>query len=92
MGLLNNQLRRFDKPQCFFYQNNKCNVGKKHCINCSLKVEQIDGMDNVKDYLSFVTARNLNNKNFWFAFMAFVLSFLTLLLNISEVLVNKPKQ
>jgi hypothetical protein len=91
MEFLKKQLKRFDKKECFFYQNNKCIVGKSHCINCNLTIKRIDGIDSTKDYLSIITAKNLNNKNFWFSLFAFIFSFITLILKVLETIVSKPK-
>lgn len=74
----------FDKKTCYFYQSNKCILAKKSCIGCNLCIKRIEGIDSPKDYLSFVTTRNLNNRTFWFSLVALIVSIILLILKVNE--------
>ena len=90
MGLLKTILKKFDKKTCYFFQDHKCLLSKSNCIACSICIKKINGIDSPKDYLNIVTTKNINSRNFWFAFLAFIMSALTLFIKVYEMMF--PKQ
>lgn len=89
MELMRHILKISNKKSCYFFQRNKCILSRNSCIFCNLKIQKINGVDKTEYYLSFVTTRNMNNRNFYFALFAFLFSLITLIIKLVEVM--KPE-
>lgn len=91
MELMKPILKKFDNRKCYFYQNYKCALSKSNCILCSTSVKKIEGITENKDYLNFVTTRNSSGRAYTLALISLVLSVVTLLIKLVEI-INKPPQ
>lgn len=86
MALIKPILKNFDQPSCYFFQKDKCILSHPGCLFCNLRINKIDGIDKPEQYLSFVTTRNINSRNFYFAFFAFLFSLITLAIKLLELM------
>ena len=70
--------------KCQFKKKNECVLQKSVCCLCSLKIEPIEGITEMKDYINIVTTRNNSNRTYNIAVLALIISFVTLILKILE--------
>ena len=69
---------------CYFKKKGKCVLNKSICCLCNHKIEEIDGISDMKDYVNIVTIKNNSRKTYFISILALIISFVTLILKIFE--------
>ena len=67
--------------KCHFKIKGEC-VFHRKCFLCPLKIETIDGINDMKDYINIVTIRNNSNRTYIIAVLSITISFITLILRL----------
>lgn len=81
MGLIEMiSLKRY-KTTCYFYQNIQCVLNKKICLFCNMRINQIEGVFEVKDYINIVNTRNMNRRALYISILSLFMSFLAIIIN-----------
>lgn len=69
---------------CHFKLKGKCALHKYSCCFCSFRIDDIEGISEMKDYLSIVTIRNNSRNAILISIFSLFISLLTLLIKILE--------
>lgn len=81
MGLKKIFKKNWIKSECYFYQNQKCILGKKPCLSCFSFILKIDNISNPKEYIEIVNEQNNNRINRMFSLMGLLISIVSLLIS-----------
>lgn len=70
---------------CHFRKSGQCVLNKKLCTGlCSKRIESIEGISEMKDYVGFVYNKNAGKR-------AFIISIISLLISLSVLLLESIK-
>ena len=69
---------------CHFNVKDKCVLRKSFCFICTHKIETIEGVTEMKDYINIVTTRNNTKIAMLVSVLSLLISFLTLALKVLE--------
>ncbi len=75
------------KSTCFFFQSQKCIIHKKYCFICVMFTKKIEGMDDVKDYISYVTNKIIHRRSFFISTVSIILSVAAVIISFLRLIV-----